>query len=65
VQQGPWKAIRFYNGSKPGKVELYDLIRDRGEQKDLAGKQPGLVRALCTIMDQQHTTAENGLFQVK
>jgi len=65
VQQGPWKAIRFYTGTKPGKVELYDLIRDRGEQNDLAGKQPGLVKALCNIMDQQHTTAENGLFQVK
>jgi arylsulfatase A len=49
IRSGDWKLIEFFD---TGKVELYDLARDRGEANDLAGKMPAkaaeLRRALAS-----------------
>ena len=65
VLKGTWKAVRFYNGTKPDRVELYDLSSDIGEQKNVATEHPQIVQALVAIMDREHVTAESPLFQIK
>jgi arylsulfatase A len=43
VRSGNYKLIEWY---EDGKLELYDLSNDEGEQDDIAGKNPGLVQQL-------------------
>jgi arylsulfatase A-like enzyme len=52
VRMGRWKAVRQPIG---GKTELYDLDEDVGEQHDLAGQQPEIVREIESIMAKAHT----------
>lgn len=40
---GDLKVVKFW---KSGKVELYDLRRDPGEERDIAGQEPQKARAL-------------------
>lgn len=47
VRQGDWKLIYF---QKFGKLELYNLKADIGEQHDLAGKYPKKVKELATLL---------------
>lgn len=44
VVRDQWKAVRFERS--PAKPELYDLSRDREEQKNLAGEKPDTVEVL-------------------
>ena len=47
VRQGPWKAVRL----KPdGRIELYDLRQDIGEQHDVAASHPEIVAQMDRIM---------------
>ncbi|GMU20059.1 MAG: arylsulfatase [Phycisphaerae bacterium] len=39
VRMGDWKAVR----KKPGRLELYNLREDSGEQRDVAGQHPAVV----------------------
>lgn len=53
VRMGKWKAIR-----KPmltGEIELYDLERDLGEERDIASKHPEIVQRMRTLMEEAHT----------
>lgn len=43
VREGDWKLIEHY---EDGRVELYNLERDQGEQRDLASREPGRTAAL-------------------
>ena len=47
VRQGKWKGVRF--GTKEP-LELYDLEKDIGETKNIAGEHPGVVKQLEQIM---------------
>ena len=49
-----WKAVRF-NG-RPGKPELYELNRDLGERKNVAGEKPELVDQLNKAWDLWNAT---------
>jgi arylsulfatase A-like enzyme len=55
IRRGRWKAIRFAPGiagaGPEGRVELYDLATDVGEQRDLAGRRPELAAELMTLLD--------------
>lgn len=51
VRDGQWKAIR--NGK--GKIELYDLVADLGEQNDLAERHPEMVRRMDELMRSMRT----------
>lgn len=44
VREGRWKLIERYDD---GAIELFDLDRDPGETRDLAGKQPRIARRLA------------------
>ena len=48
LRRGPWKMVEV----KPGRVELYNLKNDLGEQDDLAGERAELVRELRTAWGQ-------------
>lgn len=52
VQFGKWKAIR-----KPmltGKVELYDLSSDLGEDQNIASEHPAIVKRAVKYMEEGH-----------
>jgi arylsulfatase A-like enzyme len=48
VREGNWKLLEFYDD---GKVELYNLAQDIGEQQDLAGREPKRVAAMRAGLD--------------
>ncbi|WP_013627887.1 arylsulfatase [Rubinisphaera brasiliensis] len=57
VRQGKWKAIRI--PMLTGEVELYDLSKDLGEEKNIAGQNPKVVDRMIKLMDQAHTPHPN------
>ncbi|RMG37200.1 MAG: N-acetylgalactosamine-6-sulfatase [Planctomycetota bacterium] len=61
VRRGNWKAIRepmFH-----GRVQLYDLSTDIGEQHDLAAEHPKVVAEMTRLMDEAHVP--NPLWKVR
>lgn len=61
VRAGKWKAIRM--PMHTGKVQLYDLEKDLGEENDIAKKNPEMVAELTSMMDNAHTP--NPLWQIR
>jgi arylsulfatase A-like enzyme len=52
---GDWKAVRL----KPGAVlELYDLKKDLGEQRDVATENPAIVAKIEEYLKQARTEAK-------
>ena len=45
IRKGNWKAIKL----KSGKIELFDLPNDLGEEKDLAAANPKIVEEMKTL----------------
>lgn len=62
VLKDNWKLIRFKKKGEPERLELYDLSRDIGEEKDLSGDRPDKVRELRALMTASKTPPENKLF---
>jgi arylsulfatase A-like enzyme len=63
VTDGRWKVIRKRVGGKKGQgnqaeavvvTELYDLIADPAESRDIAAEQPDVVARLEALMDREH-----------
>jgi uncharacterized sulfatase len=52
VRFGPWKAIR--EPMKTGRVQLFDLAKDVGEEEDLAASRKDLVARAERYMDEAH-----------
>jgi arylsulfatase A-like enzyme len=50
IRMGHWKGVGI-----PGKLALYDLLKDIGETTDLAAQQPEIVAKLGTLMQQAWT----------
>ena len=48
VRKGPWKAVRE---SPDQPLELFDLSRDVGEERDLAAEQPEIVAEILAYLD--------------
>jgi len=46
LRQGDWKLVRASQKGQAGPWQLYDLAKDPGESKDLAGEKPGIVEEL-------------------
>ena len=60
VRMGKWKGIRLnVRKNKDAPIELYDLSKDIGEEKNLADKHPDLVRKMAQAMADSHTTNPN------
>lgn len=55
VRMGDWKGIRF--GTK-GKLELYDLKNDIGENNDIAGQHPDVVAKIENYLEKARTDSE-------
>jgi arylsulfatase len=56
VRWGVWKGVRqnlLKNPDAP--LELYNLNEDPGEQKDIAGENPGVAAQIADIMLRSHT----------
>lgn len=52
-----YKAVRLnWNAQPDGPLELYDLHADLGEERDLAGARPEVVKAMQQQMAEAHTT---------
>ena len=49
VRMGRWKGIRFMPRT-PGPIELYDLEKDIGEQRNVAKEHPAIVERIAGIM---------------
>jgi hypothetical protein len=49
VRFGKWKAIRRQ------RLELYDLERDPGEQRDVAASEPSIVNRMNAIFQEART----------
>ncbi|MBV9923396.1 MAG: arylsulfatase [Acidobacteria bacterium] len=56
VRLGDWKAVRKGLG---GKVELYDLVTDVGETRDVSASHPGIVRRAEEVMRREHVESED------
>jgi arylsulfatase A-like enzyme len=63
VRMGKWKGIRLnVRKNKDAPIELYDLSKDIGEEKNLADKHPDLVKKMAQAMADSHTTNPNFRF---
>ena len=51
VRLGHWKGVRDAQGAK---IELFNLTRDLGETKDVAGDHPDVVQRVAEIMQAAH-----------
>lgn len=52
VRRGNWKAVRYnVKKDRASKVELYDLVKDPGEENNLADVHPEVEEELRLIMD--------------
>ena len=57
VRMGKWKGVRN-NVANNRPMELYDLSKDIGEQKNVAASHPETVEQIAAIMEQAHTPSE-------
>lgn len=57
IRQGDWKAIR--QPMVKGKVELYNLKTDLGEENNLVTQNPEMAARLARLMDQAHVPHPN------
>jgi arylsulfatase A-like enzyme len=59
VRMENWKAVkRDIDKTPQGQTELYDLSADKGETKDIAASNPGIVKKMEDLMKQAHTPSE-------
>lgn len=49
ARKGDWKAVRY---TLTGEMELYDIIKDPGESKNLAAKHPELAKEFYTLFEE-------------
>jgi arylsulfatase A-like enzyme len=56
VRMGDWKAVHF---KKPGRLELYNLKSDLGEQKDVAKQHPDVVARIKEYLKTARTESEH------
>lgn len=66
VRMGKWKGVRYNVLSKPNAMmELYDLLVDPGETKNLAKENPEVVERILKIMKSARTDSDLFKFEQK
>jgi len=55
IRRGQWKLIRFLD---TGRDELYDVVDDPGETRDLSVQRPELVKELTALMAKARTPSD-------
>ena len=59
VRFGPWKAVQVNLHKKPdGAVELYNLDKDLGEERDLAAQHPDLIARAKEMFRESHAPSQ-------
>lgn len=58
IRVGEWKAVRQQLSKGKIKTELYNIVSDIGETKDVATDHPDVVAKLETMMAEQHVPSE-------
>ena len=58
IRVGDWKAIRQNISNGNGRVELYNLAEDVGEQRDVSDAHPELVARLAAMMKSGRSPSE-------
>ena len=61
VRLGKWKGVKRSTRTAP--IELYDIIADPGETKDLAGANPDVVRRVAELFQSART--DNPTFPIR
>jgi arylsulfatase A-like enzyme len=60
VRMGDWKGVRLNVAKDPnGPIELYDLKRDMGEERNVADQHPEIVGQIAAIMASARTPSEH------
>jgi arylsulfatase A-like enzyme len=65
VRMGKWKGIRRNIFKDSLRVQLYNLEEDMQELKDVSSQHPEIVREIETILEREHTPAENESFRME
>lgn len=50
VRKGPWKAVRYQAKNPNSPIELYNLAKDVGEQRNVAADHPEIVNEMRVLM---------------
>lgn len=59
VRMGNWKAVRFISDtSDNGRIELYDLSEDKGEENDVSESNPEIVKEIIDIIQREHKPSD-------
>lgn len=59
IRMGNWKAVRLNIDKDPqGETEIYDIVKDPGEENNLASSNPEIVKRAEEFMKQAHTFSE-------
>ena len=58
IRAGDWKAIRQNMTRGNLEIELYNLLSDAGEQRNVAKQHPEVVERLVQLMKQEHTPSQ-------
>ena len=59
LRKDQWKLVRYDVNKKPSKpLELYDIIQDPGEKKNLASEFPDIIEELYSLMQNARTPNE-------
>lgn len=59
VRMGNWKAVMLNIDKDPrGETELYDIVKDPGEENNVASLNPEVVKRAEEIMKEAHTPSE-------
>lgn len=65
IRQGDWKLIQYEtNRDLNPRTELFNLLEDISEKKDLAGRYPEKVSDLKMLMKQAHSPAAHPKFKL-
>lgn len=66
LRMGKWKAVQYnVSGVVKSSTELYDLVNDPGETKNLATTYPAIVRKMQALMKSSHTPSDVFTFTSK
>lgn len=65
VRMGPWKGLRLDMQKGNTTIQLFNLETDIGEQHDVAGEYPDVVKKISGIMEKEHRKSEFSRFYIK
>ena len=60
VRKGPWKAVKYDVFKDPNRpMELYNLLQDIGETRNVAAQHPNIVTDMAAIIKEAHVPSES------